>query len=106
MGNMWNTIQANEAQIEKLTEKHLSVRPFGVGFRWDSTTKTATISLSTFSGCTVEFEMRNNEPCFVKFSGPWEDTRYAVANPTGEMYKKLKKIGDLETTKFMTGQNI
>jgi hypothetical protein len=105
-----NPVNASDAQIEKLFNKHL--KPFfGIGkiisksFSYDFDSKRGFVTLHTITGKTVEFQLIKNKPIYVQFYG-FGDIRYEISYPTGKMFKILEKYGIKAQNNFWNGRNI
>jgi len=102
----YNVIEANKDQVDKLYHKHM-IKLFSM-FDHDSYDKDGYVTIYTLTGKKIEYVIRNNEPCFVEFTG-FGNIRYDIAYPKEmnlAMYNKLKKWGDKISKNFWKGSQI
>jgi hypothetical protein len=96
---MYATIAATKEQVDKLLKKHL--KPFfGIGkiiskeFSYDDGDNIGFVTLYTITGKTISYQLRNDVPMFVGFTG-FGNIRYDIFYPeqlNKEMFDILKKI--------------
>lgn len=116
----YTVIHANQEQQDALLTKHLCppVMSFldkllgrkkeaflSSSYSHNSEDDIGFVTLNTFTGKKISYQMRNNNPCFVQFTG-FGDIRYDVANPSGEMLQILKDKGIEARNNFLKGANI
>lgn len=110
----YTVIIANGEQVEKLYEKHL--KPwFGIiskvgtlSYWYDQEDDIGNVTIGTLTGKTVEFQLREDEPCFVHFTG-FADIRYDIHYPKEThlpMYELLKSYGIRAKKDFWKGGDI
>lgn len=103
----YTVIGANIAQSKKLYEKHMWFKVYS-SYSYDDEDNIGFVTVYTITGKTIEYQLRNDEPCFVEFTG-FYDIRYDISYPEKmcmPMYEKLKKWGINAQKKFWKGGSI
>ena len=110
----YNTIEANEDQIEKILKKHL-FRVKDTSYTYDDKDGIGYIhcySATRFGGykytpkdyCKMTWQLRGNRPMF--FSLHRENTRYDIYRPEGMVLERLIEISKKAVDKWEKGQEI
>jgi hypothetical protein len=116
----YTVIQASQEQQDALLNKHM--RPPVISFfnkllggkyetfikssfMYDSEDEIGFVTLTTWTGKKISYQMRGNTPCFVEFTG-FGNIRYEIAYPSGDMLKILKDKGLEVKNNFWKGGEI
>jgi hypothetical protein len=102
---MLTVINANNEQIQRIYDKHVKKRCFSLKYSYDDEDDIGFVSFRTFSGKRVEFQFKNDLPCFVSFYNNGS-TRYDIAYPKGDLFHRLKEIGLRAQEKWKKGLDI
>lgn len=111
---MYTVIQASSEQVSKLYEKHCKPGLFNIPkiitktFSYDDEDDIGFVTLFTISGKKIEYQLRNDEPCFIEFSG-FGNIRYDISYPkkiNNDLYDILKKYGIKAKENFWKGSQI
>ena len=110
---MYTTINASEEQAEKLLNKHLKPimglnAVISKSFSYDSEDDIGFVTLYTVTGKTVSYQLRNDIPMFVSFTG-FGNIRYDIHYPRElniEMFNVLKKYVIKAKNNFWKGGEI
>jgi hypothetical protein len=126
----YTVIQANKEQAAALFEKHLKtvteertnwifmlipvttfVTVFKIkrsSFSYDDEDNIGFVKLETTTKKTVEYQLRDGEPCYVQFTG-FGKIRYDISSPkrlNKDLYEFLKEQGKLVSENFWAGGEI
>jgi hypothetical protein len=110
----YTVIYANKDQAEALLKKHMlpiaGVIPkiINSSYSYDSEDHIGFVTLTTITGKQISYQLRDEEPCFVEFTG-FGNIRYDIGYPEElniEMYRLLAKYGKNAKNKFWKGGSI
>jgi len=114
---MYTVINANFKQLDALFKKHMKSTSFLgltipklkiLNFSYDNEDDIGFVTLETITGKTISYQLRNDEPCFVEFTG-FGNIRYDTGFIKKEhinMYNLLKEYGIKARQKFWNGGDI
>jgi len=110
---MYTTIQTSKEQAAILLKKHIKFI-FGLtkiifkSFSYDGEDEIGFVTLHTFTGKTIEYQLRNNTPMFVEFTG-FGNIRYDISYPeklNQELFDILQQYGIKAQNSFWKGKQI
>jgi hypothetical protein len=103
---MWTPINASQEQIYKIYQKHLRFPVFSLKYSYDIEDNIGFVSFYVFKGHKVNYQIRNNKPCFVEFEMMCSNIRYDIHYPEGKVYDRLKELGIKAQKHFWKGGQI
>lgn len=111
---MYTPIHASKEQAEKLYEKHCKPCFLGMpkiifsSFSYDDEDDVGFVTLKTITGKRITYQLRNDEPCFIEFTG-FGNIRYDIDCPNKvntNLYDLLKSHGKKAKNNFWKGGEI
>lgn len=102
----YNVITANEEQQKQIL-KHLELNPIKVTMTKDDEDDIGFISLTTFTGKKMSWQLRGRHSCFGEFVvGNGTNTRYDLYKIIPELQQRMDEISERARKKFEKGEDI
>lgn len=111
---MYTTTDCSKEQAQKIFDKHCKKNFLGISkivslsYSYDNEDNIGFVTLKTRTGKKISYQLRNDDPCFVEFTG-FGDIRYDIPYPhklNFDLYNFLKDYSKKAKANFWKGGQI